>query len=158
MLRQLTGQARTRVELERILARKGIPEDAARAVLDRLGEVGLVDDQAFAQAWVESRQQRRHLSRSALKRELARKGVEPEVITDAVAGVDSDDELGAARALAEKKSRSMGGLDPEVRRRRLAGALARRGFGPGIVYRVLDEMAGGLDESAVEDAMRTGDG
>lgn len=110
------------------------------AVLDRLEEVGLVDDRAFAQDWVSSRQQRRHLSRSALRRELQAKGIDREHLDEALAAVDSDDELDAARALASKKAATMRSLEPMVRDRRLAGALARRGFGSGIISTVLDEM------------------
>jgi regulatory protein len=99
--------------------------------------VGLVDDAAFARDWVESRQQRRHLSKSALRRELQTKGVDREQIDEAVAEVEGDDELAAAEALALKKVRSMTGLAREVQYRRLAGALARRGFSAGVTSTVL---------------------
>ena len=79
-LRKLTAQARTRHELSVALRARNVPDDAATEVLDRLGEVGLVDDAAFAEDWVASRQQRRHLSRSALRQELQRKGVAREQI------------------------------------------------------------------------------
>ncbi|GAB3713654.1 regulatory protein RecX [Mariniluteicoccus flavus] len=140
VLRQLTMQARTRHELAETLRRKGVPGEAAERVLDRMDEVGLVDDARFAASWVESRQQRRHLSRRALRQELGRKGVDRDVIDEAMAEVGSDDEREAALALAEKKLRSMGGLDPVVQRRRLAGALARKGFGPSTTSSVLAEV------------------
>jgi regulatory protein len=139
-LRSLTAQPRTRHELDGTLRKKNVPDDVAAAVLDRLEEVGLLDDEAFAQSWVESRQQRRHLSRSALRRELQTKGVDRDQVEAALARVDTDDELAAAHALAAKKSAASRGLDPTVRRRRLAGALARRGFGSGVIATVLDEM------------------
>lgn len=142
-LRKLTAQARTRHELDEALRKKNVPEEAAAAVLDRLEEVGSVDDQAFAQDWVASRQQRRHLSRSALRRELQAKGIDREHLDEALATVDSDDELNAARALAAKKAAAMRTLEPMVRDRRLAGALARRGFGSGIISAVLDELRQG---------------
>ena len=81
-----------------------MPDEVAATVLDRLEEVGLVDDEAFAQSWVESRQQRRHLSRSALRRELQSKGVDRDQVDAALATVDVEDELAAARALAAKKA------------------------------------------------------
>ena len=139
-LRKLAAQARTRQELDQALRKKNVPEEAVAAVLDRLEEVGLVDDRAFAQDWVSSRQQRRHLSRSALRRELQAKGIDREHLDEALATVDSDDELDAARALAIKKAATMRSLEPMVRDRRLAGALARRGFGSGIISTVLDEL------------------
>ena len=143
VLRQLSTQARTRHELAEILRRKGVPVEAATTVLDRMEEVGLVDDSQFAGAWVESRQQRRHLSRTALRQELQRKGVDRELVTAAVEEVSPDDEHAAALALAEKKLRSVRSLEPGVQRRRIAGALARRGFGPGISSQVLAEVLNG---------------
>lgn len=163
VLRRLTARAHTRSELERALARKQVPGDAAATVLDRMQEVGLVDDAAFAEAWVESRQQRRHLSRAALRRELTRKGVDADQADAALSVVDADDEYVAALDLAKRKLRTMAGLDAVATRRRLAGALGRRGFGAGLCWRVVtealaergdsgeggvDESEGGLDEKA----------
>lgn len=139
-LRKLTASARTRHELDEALQKKNVPEEIAAAVLDRLEDVGLIDDGAFAQSWVDSRQQRRHLSRSALRRELQTKGVDRDQVDAALASVDVEDELAAARALAAKKAAGMHGLDRTVRERRLAGVLARRGFGSGIVTTVLREL------------------
>jgi regulatory protein len=146
-LRKLTAQARTRHELDRALQRKNVPDEVAASVLDRLEEVGLVDDQAFAQDWVESRQRRRHLSRSALRRELQAKGVDRDHVDAALATVDTSDELTAARALVAKKSGASRGLAPLVRHRRLAAALARRGFGSGIIATVLGELSEELGEN-----------
>ena len=143
MLRKLTGQARTRQELAKALADRDVPEEAADAVLDRMEEVGLVDDKTFAHDWVESRQSRRQLSRSAIKRELITKGVDRDHIDEALDQVGDEDEFDAARALAEKKARSMTSLEPQVRYRRLAGALARRGFSGQVTARVLDEVLSG---------------
>lgn len=139
-LRKLTGQARTRRELDQAMQKKNVPDEVAATVLDRLEEVGLIDDEAFAQSWVESRQQRRYMSRSALRRELQSKGVDRDHVDAAVATVDADDELSAARALAAKKAAATRRLDPLVRQRRLAGVLARRGFGSGIIATVLGEL------------------
>jgi len=139
-LRKLTASARTRHELDQALQKKAVPDEIVTTVLDRLEEVGLVDDQAFAQSWVESRQQRRHLSRSVLRRELSSKGVDRDHVDAALATVDAEDELTAARALVAKKAAATRGLDPEVRDRRLAGVLGRRGFGSGIIATVLAEL------------------
>jgi regulatory protein len=140
VLRKLTAQARSRSELAKALSQRNVPEQTARAVLDRFEEVGLVDDAAFADSWVKSRQSRRHLSKRALRQELVRKGVGREEIDDAVGQVDGDDEYQAARELAVKKLRGMSGLDRAVQYRRLGGALGRRGFSPGITSRVLSEV------------------
>ena len=140
VLRKLLAQARTRQELSKALKAKDVPEDVSRAVLDRMEEVGLVDDAEFARGWVKSRQSRRHLSKSALRRELSGKGVAKEQIDGALDTVDTDDEYATALALAQKKYRAMAGLEREVQYRRLAGALARRGFGSAITSSVLTEV------------------
>lgn len=140
VLRQLTVRARTRHELAEALRRKGVPADSAERVLDRMDEAGLVDDRTFAASWVQSRQQRRHLSRRALRQELGRKGVDREVVDEALATVDSEDEHAAALDLARKKFRTMTGLDRQAQRRRLSGALARKGFGAGVVSSVLAQV------------------
>jgi regulatory protein len=140
VLRKLAAQARTRHELAKALASRDVPEDVAEQVLDRMESVGLVDDAAFARDWVESRQQRRHLSKSALRRELQTKGVDRDQIDQAVADVESRDELEAAEALAAKKLRTMSGLAREVQYRRLAGVLTRRGFGSEVTSTVLSRV------------------
>jgi regulatory protein len=146
VLRKLAAQARTRHELAKALAARQVPEEIAQQVLDRMESVGLVDDAAFARDWVESRQQRRHLSKSALRRELQTKGVDRDQIEQAVADVGGEDELEAAEALAGKKLAGMSGLPREVQYRRLAGMLARRGFGSGVMSTVLSKVLRPGDE------------
>ena len=122
-----------------------MPHESARQVLDRLEAVGLVDDEKLARDWVESRQARRHLSRSALRSELQAKGIDRDDIDAALEQVSRDDELRAARALAGKKLDAMAGLGHDVKRRRVAGALARRGFSSDVVSRVLADVLGRSD-------------
>jgi len=142
VLRKLAARAHTRHELEQALRARKVPTAVAEQVLDRMTGVGLVDDTAFAAAWVESRQQRRHLSTPALRRELQVKGVDRDTIEAVGAQVDTEDEVRAARALVERKSAAMGGLDHQVRYRRLAGLLTRRGFGPAVIAQLLAELPG----------------
>lgn len=136
-LRLLTGTPRTRQQLADALRMRDIPEDAAQEVLSRFEEVGLIDDVAFADAWVESRHHSRGLARRALARELRTKGVEPAVIDEAVGQLDSEREAETARALVEGKLRATRGLDRNKRIRRLAGMLARKGYGEGLALRVV---------------------
>ena len=139
-LRKLTAKACTRHELDQALQNKNVPPAAIDVVLDRLEEIGLVDDAAFAVGWVTSRQQRRHLSRRALRRELQAKGVESGDIDNALDHVDLDVELSAARDLVERKQAAMKGLSRDVQYRRLAGVLSRRGFDTTITTRVLADV------------------
>jgi regulatory protein len=142
-LRKLAVSARSRGELESALSRRKVPADAASRVLGRLQEAGLVDDQQFAKDWVESRQARRHLSRSTLRRELQTKGLAREEIDLALESVGREEELRAAGTLAAKKLSTMAAQPREVQRRRIAGALGRRGFNSDIVGRVLADLLDG---------------
>jgi regulatory protein len=139
-LRMLERQPRTRAELARGMARRGVPEDAAAAVLDRFTEVGLIDDQAFAQAWVDSRHAGRGLGRRALASELRRRGVDDVTVRDAVETVSLEDEESAARTLVELKLRTMSSVPPEAKMRRLVGLLGRRGYSQGLALRVVRDV------------------
>ncbi|MFD6286407.1 recombination regulator RecX [Streptomyces sp. NPDC060205] len=136
-LRLLTGTARTRKQLADALHKREIPDDVADEVLSRFEEVGLINDSAFAEAWVESRHHGKGLARRALAQELRTKGVDPTLIDEAVAQLDSDQEEETARALVERKLRSTRGLDRDKRIRRLAGMLARKGYSQGTALRVV---------------------
>ena len=140
MLTKLTGQARTRAELAKALTAKQIPEEVSAGILDRYTELGLVNDQEFAHSWVESRQRRRTLSKRALRQELTRKGVDAETVSEAVDEVDDEAELAAARELVSRKLRGLARYEPLVQQRRLAGALARRGFPAPVVRQILTEV------------------
>jgi regulatory protein len=141
-LRKLTARPRTRRELDQALQAKNVPPSVKKAVLDRMQEVGLVDDASFAADWVASRQQRRHLSRRALRRELESKGVERSDIDSALNDVDFDSELTTARDLVARKRAIMSGLARDVQYRRLAGILGRRGFDTAVTVQVLNELFG----------------
>ncbi|NEA40049.1 recombination regulator RecX [Streptomyces sp. SID11385] len=136
-LRLLTGTARTRKQLAEALRKREIPEEAAEEVLSRFEEVGLIDDAAFAGAWVESRHHSRGLARRALARELRTKGVESSLIDEAVGQLDSEREEATARELVDRKLRATRGLDRDKRLRRLAGMLARKGYPEGLALRVV---------------------
>ncbi|MEU7313669.1 recombination regulator RecX [Streptomyces sp. NPDC007083] len=136
-LRLLTGTPRTRRQLADALRKREVPEDAAEEVLARFEDVGLIDDAAFAAAWVDSRHHSRGLARRALARELRTKGVDSTVIDEAVGRLDSDSEEETARALVARKLRSTRGLDREKRLRRLVGMLARKGYSEGLALRVV---------------------
>ena len=139
VLRQLSAAPRSRAQLEQALRRKDCPDDVAAAVLDRLAEVGLVDDQAYAGMLVRSQQAGRGLARRALAQELRRKGVDDETAQAALDEVDPHDEEERARALVARRMRSMSGLEPLVQTRRLAGMLARKGYPSELSMRVVRE-------------------
>jgi regulatory protein len=143
-LRMLETSPRTRSEIAAVMARKGVPEDAATEVLDRFTEVGLIDDAAFATAWVTSRHHGRGLARRALANELRKRGVDEEIAGQALSAVTTDDEAIAAEALVRRRLRTMSGLSREVQTRRLVAMLARKGFGGSMAYRVV---AGAIEDT-----------
>ncbi len=136
-LRLLTGTPRTRKQLAQALRQRDIPDDVAEEVLSRFEDVGLINDAAFAEAWVESRHHSRGLARRALARELRTKGVDSALIDEAVGQLDLEQEERTARELVERKLRSTRGLDRDKRIRRLAAMLARKGYSEGVALRAV---------------------
>ena len=129
-LRLLTVRARTRAELAGQLTKRGYPDDVRDRVLDRLMHVGLVDDADFAEQWVRSRRENAGKGKRALAAELRTKGVDNDVITAALAGIDAGAEHERAERLVRDKLRreKLGGDDEAKVARRLVGMLARRGY------------------------------
>ena len=149
LLDQLTGQARSRAELATKLAKRRVPEQVAERLLTRFEEVGLIDDAAFARAWVESRQPGKGLGRRALAQELRRKGIDDDVAREALEEIEPEDEEEAARTLVRRKLRSLSRVDRVTATRRLTGMLARKGHSGEVVWRVVREEldASGFDAS-----------
>lgn len=144
VLSQLSTAPRTRHQLAQTLRRRGCADDVADAVLDRMTEVGLVDDEAFARMYVRSRQETKGLAPRALMHELREKGVDPVMIEAAVSDVDPEAEREAARALVAKRLPSLHGLERQVQVRRLAGMLARKGYDATLAYQVIKD---GIDNA-----------
>jgi regulatory protein len=148
-LRMLTAAPRTRAQLADALRRRGVPAEAAEAVLGRFGEVKLIDDAAFAAAWVETRHHGKGLSGRALAAELAHRGVPPEDIEAAIGLLDSRQEIATARGLVARRLASTRGQPLNARTRRLTGMLARKGYSPAIAYRVVREA---LEQEGIDPA------
>ncbi|WIM95360.1 regulatory protein RecX [Actinoplanes oblitus] len=148
-MRQLAARPRTRAELARVLARKEISEEVIAEVLDRYDEVGIIDDAAFARAWVSSRHHGRGLARRALANELRQRGVDAEVAGEALEAVDEEAEAEAARALVDRKLRTATGT-PEAVFRRLVAMLARKGYPAGVAIRAVKDALAARDAEAAE--------
>ncbi|MDV7352341.1 recombination regulator RecX [Rhodococcus oxybenzonivorans] len=138
-LRLLTDRARSRAELSERLAKKGYSADISERVLDRLSEVGLVNDADFAQQWVQSRHTYSGKGKRALAMELRRKGIGQEHASEALAQIDSEDERERATELVAKKLRTLSVDDGDRAVRRLVSMLARRGFSQGMAFEVVKE-------------------
>jgi len=156
----LTVAPRTRAQLATALSRRGVPEEAAEAVLGRFADVKLIDDATFASAWVESRHHGRGLSGRALAAELRDRGVASGDIQAAVARLDPEQEVATARALVASRLAGTRGQPTPTRVRRLIGVLARKGYSQALAYRLVREAleqegvdlaAAGLDLSDAPD-------
>lgn len=156
LLRRLNAAPRSRAELEKDLLKRKVDPAIATRLLDRFEEVGLVNDAALARDLVTWRHEGRALSRRAIALELRRRGIDDDLAADALASVDDEDERERAREFVEVKLRTTRGLDPQVRVRRLVGALARKGYSAGVSYAVVkealaDEVSNDLLEAALSD-------
>ena len=151
VLRRLEQGPRTRAQLEEACARRNVPEWAVRQLLDRFTELGLVDDEQFARAWVRSRHDGRGLGRRALRYELLTRGVDRDIVDAAVAEVSLDDEDAAARQLVRARLAGMHRLDAVTKRRRLTSLLARRGYPPGVAARVVAEQLSDAEDGSTDD-------
>ncbi|HLF08420.1 MAG TPA: regulatory protein RecX [Dehalococcoidia bacterium] len=142
-LRLLALRPRTEAELRRRLGRRGFGAEAIEAAMARLGELGLVDDDAFAHFWVEQRAAFRPSGRRRLFAELRAKGVARETVDAALQG---QDDAASIEALARRRADVLGDLDAATLSRRLEAFLVRRGYQPSLarltVRRVLRERAG----------------
>jgi regulatory protein len=148
-LGQLAVRPRTRAELAKTLAAKGISAEAIAEVLDRYDEVGIIDDGAFARAWVSSRHHSRGLARRALANELRQRGVATEVAGEALDTLDDEEEAATARVLVDRKLRTATGT-PEAVFRRLVGMLARKGYPAGVAIRTVKDALAARDAEAAE--------
>jgi regulatory protein len=138
-LRMLTAAPRTQAQLASALRRRGVPEDAAAAVLARFAEVKLIDDAMFARAWVDSRHHGRGLASRALGAELRQRGVARDDVQAALSELSPDVELETARELVARRLPGTAGMPVAARMRRLVGVLARKGYSSGLAYRVVRE-------------------
>ena len=140
LLFQLSRSMKTRYQLANILKKREIPDEIAEAVLDRFAEAQLIDDAAFARAFVNSRLAISGKSKSVIARELKQKGVSADDAAAALEIIDPELENQTAYSVAKKRYQQLSSLAPEVRKRRLMGFLMRRGFSSGLTSRILRDL------------------
>src|SRR5699024_2109379 len=145
-LRKLGAAPQSRAQLAEAMARKNVPEEIAEKVLDRFEDVNLIDDAAYAEMLVRTRHNERGLARRALAQRLGRKVVDAETAAAARKTSQPEDEEERAVELVRKTARSTTGVEPVKRRRRLVSMLARKGYGPGVAMRAVDQVLGEEDE------------
>ncbi len=130
----LSYRARSEKEIRQNLQKHEIPEDVIEETIERLRSAGLVDDNDFAQIWVENRSTFRPRSRHALAMELRQKGLDDETVRSAVSGVDEET---LAYEAAQKRLGRLKGLEWNDFRKKLSEYLARRGFPYSIIASVV---------------------
>lgn len=157
-LRFLEARSRSEAEVRRRLTQAGYRESLVDRAIARLGELGVLDDAAFARQWVESRDRARPRGEIALRRELALRGVDREVVDGLLAeradGTDGEADTDAARRLLERRGTSLLRVaDPRARRQKAYALLARNGFDPGVCSSVARSWAAAdADADADEEA------
>jgi regulatory protein len=135
--RLLNYRMRTRTELDQRLRKKGYSHEIVERVIGKLGQLGLIDDSRFAEAFVATKIASKPVGRRELERGLREKGVAKETVEKAISLVrDDDTQLSLALAAAESRMRSLKRFDSAKRREKLAAFLARRGFDWDIIKKV----------------------
>ena len=135
-IRLLSNRPRSRKEIRDKLREKEFAPETIERVDQRLVELNLLDDSAFARYWIDQRERFKPRSRFALQQELAQKGVPREI---ASALLDELDDSDAARRAAEKRMTRFAHLPKEAFEKKLGGFLQRRGFGYGEVREVVSD-------------------
>ena len=127
-------------ELASALEQHEIPAEIAKLVIERFTEVELIDDSAYAQQVVDASRRTKGLARSMVKRKLADKGLDRDIIDQVASEISDEDELLVATEVAIKRLGQLSKLAPEVRNRRLVGFLQRRGLVPGLFLQPLGKL------------------
>ena len=141
-IRLLAGRSHGRAELEAKLKRKGFETDAITKALEKLDELGLTDDRAFAQSCISGMARRRPEGRLKTRARLKQKGVPDNIIDEVVSSVD---QATLCRAAAEKKLRSLSG-PPEQKKKKLIAFLKNRGFDWESIRETVTQVTGDSDE------------
>ncbi|GHD49965.1 RecX family transcriptional regulator [Mycetocola manganoxydans] len=134
LVRKLARRALSEAEVLAFGMDEGLDASQANAVLDRLRDLGYVDDHVLAEQLKHALYERKGQSKSVVGRAMAGRSIPRDVIDEVLDDIDSGDELSAATELAAKRASQLSGLDKQTLERRLVGFLARRGY-PGNIVR-----------------------
>jgi len=146
-LRLLSSRARSEREVRDRFRQRGADSELAQAVLDRLRAAGFLDDEQFAQTWVESRRRASPRGDRLLRQELARKGVARDLVDTALSADPGLDPTSLALIAATKKARSLTSEPDPIFTRRLTDFLLRRGFDYDVAATVVRQLAAERDGS-----------
>ena len=149
--RFLETRPRSVTEVRRRLVGAGYRRELVQGAIDRLLELGILDDEAFARSWVESRDRARPRGERAIREELRMKGIDRAtidvVLEERRSGEGAEPDRDAAVRLLERNARSLARVaDPRQRRARAYALLARNGFDPYVCREVAARVVD-LDDS-----------
>ncbi len=133
----LAYRPRSSAEVRRYLKEKGVPPQVSEEVLQRLSAAGLVDDLAFARYWVENRESFKPRGRRLLRQELRQKGVDDELIGEALGNVD---EGKSAYQAALKQAAKYARLEDGLFRQKMHDFLRRRGFAYDVIRETISRL------------------
>jgi regulatory protein len=136
----LVARAKSKGELLAHLKKRGVEDEVASATIYKLTQNGLINDVEFAKEWTQSRHNAKKLSKRIIAGELRTRGVDQSAIDEALDEIDDESEYRMAFSLAMKKYSTMSRLEPEVQIRRIQSLLQRKGFGFGVIGRVIREL------------------
>ena len=136
----MVARAKSKGELLAHLKKRGVEDEVANATIYKLTQNGLINDAEFAKAWAQSRHNAKKLSKRIIAGELRTRGVDQSAIDEALDEIDDESEYRTAFSLAMKKYSTMSRLEPEVQIRRIQSLLQRKGFGFGVIGRVIREL------------------
>ena len=136
----MVARAKSKGELLAHLKKRGVEDEVANATIYKLTQNDLINDAEFAKVWTQSRHNAKKLSKRIIAGELRTRGVDQNAIDEALDEIDDESEYRTAFSLAMKKYSTMSRLEPEVQIRRIQSLLQRKGFGFGVIGRVIREL------------------
>jgi len=152
----ISYRPRTETEIRRNLAQHQVPEELVNDTLERLRQAGLVNDEVFAQEWVENRNDLRPRSRRALAYELKQKGIDPQIIEQSLEEIN-DEPL--AYQAAFRHANKLRNLEWQDFRQKMYAFLARRGFNyevsQPVVARVWGEIHANSNDNLINEEVYT---
>lgn len=134
LVRKLARKSLSEAEVLAFGGQEGLTAAQANSILDRMRELGYVDDRALAEQLKHSLSERKGQSKAVVARAMSGRSIDRDIINEVLDDIEQDDELSVATELARKRASQMSGLDKQTLERRLTGFLARRGY-PGNIVR-----------------------
>lgn len=134
LVRKLARRSLSEAEVLAFAVQEGLTAAQANTILDRLRDLGYVDDRALAEQLKHALSERKGQSKAVVARAMSGRSIDRDIITEVLDDIEQEDELGVATELARKRASQMSGLDKQTLERRLTGFLARRGY-PGHIVR-----------------------